>query len=128
MMDLLIALTAVAVMITFIMAGQNRSVKVSRDVKRTTSVKQIQKALALYMAENQQYPVHSGCINGSDALTKALEDGRFLAKGAGLVDPTYPDDLTKCLIYQGTGNSYSIRYTLETSSGAGEPGEHFVTP
>jgi hypothetical protein len=128
LMDVLIALTAITAVITVIMAGQNRQQKVARDVKRNAAVQQLQKALAFYADAKGTFPEAKGCITGDDAMTTALEGAKYLVRGAGLVDPEHPNDPEKCLYYEGGGTHFKIRYTLETSSGAGEPGTYWATP
>lgn len=128
LMDMLIAFTAIAAIIVAIYAAQNRSRAVSYDVRRNSVIQQLQKALAFSVDKNGVFPTYKGCILGDDLMTKTLEEDGFLQKSAGLVDPRHPADPEKCLYYEGGGTDYLLRYTLETSSGAGEPGTYTVKP
>ena len=129
MMDLLIALVAATAIITFVLAGRNRSADSGVDVKRVATIQQVSKALALYITKNDTYPpAYSGCITNTDPVSEALYGGRFLQRGGDISDPLYPDDPEKCIYYEGTPSNYRIRYILEASTGAGEPGVYYHIP
>ena len=98
----------------------------ARDVERERDMKTFQTALALYVASRRVFPVYSGVITGTDAMSVAL-----LADSA---IPTIPKDPINSDVYvysyeSADGVAYTLRYTLETDRIPGKAaGEQSVTP
>lgn len=128
LIELLLVIAIIGVIATFALVGQSSAQAKRRDVKRVSNIKELQSAMALYLAKLQSYVTYTGCINGSDPVTTALRTNAFIGAGANLVDPKFPNDATKCYYYVGTGSKYTLRYTLESNSGAGTAGDHTVVP
>jgi type II secretory pathway pseudopilin PulG len=125
--EMMLALMAFLLLLSIVLIGLAKQQAARRDVQRTASVSQLQKALALYSSTKDTYPVMKTCITGTDSLTKELVDKKFLDDKASFKDPRWPDDLTQCLFYIGTGSTYTLRYTLETDREQPK-GEHTVGP
>lgn len=98
----------------------------SRDASREQHMKTFQNALAIYVANNQSYPVYSGVISGSDDLSVALLDSSAIREIPR--DPLNTGSYT----YQydsADGQNYSITYYLETGTISGKSsGQNIVTP
>ncbi|MBI4458148.1 type II secretion system protein [Candidatus Uhrbacteria bacterium] len=100
-----------------------------RDVRRASNIEQLQRALSLYIAQAGGYPTYTGCITGADLVSTEIVAKGVVSAGAKLIDPLFPTDIAKCYYYDSaSGSKYTLRYTLESNSGAGEPGDHTVTP
>ena len=98
----------------------------ARDAERERTVKELQKALELYVTNRLVFPQWSGVITGSDVLSLALID-------ADAIPSVRPDPLnsgTYVYSYDSpTGETYVITYNLETDSIAGKhKGLQKVTP
>lgn len=98
-----------------------------RDVTREQNMKELQKALELYVTATRVFPqTDSAVITGSDAVSAALI-------GAGTM-PVVPHDPLNTGIYlytyaSPTGKTYTLTYVLETDSITGKSkGTQTVTP
>lgn len=105
------AIIAMLASLSFIQFQQYRSR--ARDVEREQDIKELQKALALYVTEKRVFPISSGPITGADAFSLALLD-------AGAM-PAIPRDPLSSGEYvywydSANGQSYTLTYTLETDS------------
>lgn len=128
LIELLLVIAIIGVIVSLAMVGQRHQKGLQRDVKRVSHMSEIQKALALYFAEEQQYPTYTGCIDGSDPVTSALIGNQLLGSSSGLIDPSDPSDVARCYYYEGTGSAYTLRYTLEKDSTSGSLGDHVIIP
>lgn len=110
----LLVVAAIIVMVgslAFIQFQQYRAK--ARDVERERDIKELQKALTLYITEKRVFPISSGPITGIDALSLALLDADAL--------PAIPRDplLSGAYVYtydSPNGQNYILTYTLETDS------------
>ncbi len=125
--ELLIVIAIIGLLSALVLVGFTNVQAKRRDVKRVANIADLQKAIALY-AQNQAFPVYTGCINGSDPVTAALISKGLINGAAKLYDPSYPSDLTKCYYYVSAGAKYTLRYTLESTSSSGAAGNHTVVP
>jgi len=131
LIELLLVIAIIGVIASLVMVGNRHQKALQRDVTRVSNMTALQKALALYFADQQQYPVYSGCIDGTDLVTTALVGNKLIGATATLVDPdpVNVSDITSCYFYDGTGGAYTLRYTLEKDSGAsGSAGNHIIVP
>lgn len=128
LIELLLVIAIIGVIASLVMVGNRHQKGLQRDVTRVSNMTAIQKALALYLAEEQQYPTYTGCIDGSDPVTDALVANSLLGAAAELTDPLFPLDVTKCYYYDGIGSAYTLRYTLEKTSSSGTLGNHIIVP
>ena len=128
LIELLLVVAIIGLVGSLAMVGQRHEQKKRRDVTRVSNTTELQKALALYASATGGYPTLDGCINGSDAVTTALRSGGFIAPDTALVDPLNPSTPPTCYLYQGGGATYTLNYTLETTSSAGEEGLHTIVP
>ena len=128
LIELLLVIAIIGLIGSIIMVGGRNAKEKRRDVKRVSDAQELQKALALNLAKIQTYPTYNGCINGTDPVTTSLRTNGFIAPSAKLVDPLEPNNTATCYFYVGSGGSYTLRYTLETTSSAGTQGDHTVVP
>ncbi len=128
MIELLIVIAIIGVIASLVMVGNRHQKALQRDVTRVSNMSAIQKALALYLADQQEYPTYTGCVDGSDPVTTALVSGGLLGATTALSDPLNPSDVTNCYHYDGISGSYTLRYTLEKDSSSGTLGNHFIVP
>jgi prepilin-type N-terminal cleavage/methylation domain-containing protein len=129
LIELLLAISIIALISTMVMVGQRGSQLKRNDMRRVTDAAAIQKALAVYMSLASVYPVYTGCIDGSDAVTAGLRIKGILGPTDKIVDPVDASDAGTCYYYSSTaGSTYTFRYTLETSSTSGKAGPVTVSP
>jgi len=126
-MEMLLAILAFGMFISLVLIGVARQQAYRRDVSRTATMDQLQKALAMYVSDNQEYPVMKGCVTGADPLMTALRDRKYFDDKMVVKDPKDPNGISGCYYYEGDGSTYSLRYILETDS-VGTKGEHFIKP
>ncbi len=125
--EMLLAVMAFLLLTSIVMIGVAQQQAKRRDVMRSAAIVQLQKALALYSSDSQEYPSMKGCIDGHDLVTTELISRKLLDPEAKLYDPRSPDDLTSCFLYESGGSSYTIRYTMETDT-VSSKGEHVASP
>lgn len=119
----------IGLLVTVFLAGQASVQKKRRDATRVANIRGLQQALALHFSKSETYPVFTGCLTGTDLVTAALRVSGAIGADSRFVDPLNPTDVAKCYYYTGTtGSTYSIRYTLETNSTAGNAGDVTVVP
>lgn len=128
LIELLLVIAVIGVIASLAMVGQRHQKSLQRDVKRVSHMSEIQKALALYFADQQQYPTYTGCIDGSDPVTSALIGNKLIGPSSGIIDPSDPADVATCYYYEGTSGAYTLRYTLEQNSSSGPPGNRIIVP
>ena len=85
-----------------------------RDVERETTMKELQKSLALYIAEKRAFPQETRItITGADPFSRELID-------AGVIQAIKPDPRSSGdYVYKydsSSGATYTITYWLETDS------------
>ena len=130
LIELLIVISLIGLIASVAMIGLRTGPQKRLDLKRVSDVAELQKALGLYVTSQKAYPILTGCVNGtSDLVSTELVSKGALAAGSVIKDPSFPTDITKCYYYTSTsGSTYTLRYTLQTTSSAGTAGDHFVNP
>ena|SRR5690349_9024897 len=130
LIELLLVIALIGLIASVAMIGLRSSPQKRLDLKRVTDIDQLQKALGVYVASQKAFPIMTGCINGStDLVSTELIAKGALALGTVIKDPSFPTDITQCYYYTSTtGSTYTIRYTLQTTSSAGAAGNHTVQP
>lgn len=113
-LELLIAIAIIGLLTAFAMAGFSRAKLKAQDTRRIEDVKEIQKALALYAAGNQTYPIAAARTNltGSDSVSTALITFGTM--------PSMPRDPApgRAYTYQSNaaGTTYTITFCLDTNT------------
>ena len=127
LMEMLLAVLAFCIIMAIVLLAAARQQAMRRDVTRTATIKQLQSALALFVGDQQSYPVGTGCITGTDKVSMQLIAKKLIDLGAKVADPKSPDDAANCFWYESDGSTYSLRYVLETDS-VQPKGEHTTVP
>lgn len=130
LIELLIVISLIGLIASVAMVGLRTGPQKRLDLKRVADIGELQKALSLYVTSQKAYPVMTGCVNGTtDLVSTELHAKVALGAGSVIKDPNFPTDITKCFYYTSTsGSTYTLRYTLQTSSSAGTVGDHTVNP
>lgn len=130
LIELLIVISLIGLIASVAMIGLRTGPQKRLDLKRVSDVAELQKALGLYVTSQKAYPILTGCVNGAtDLVSTELKAKGSLGIGSVIKDPSFPTDITKCYYYTSTsGSTYTLRYTLQTTSSAGAAGNHFVNP
>jgi len=130
LIELLIVIALIGLIASVAMVGMRSNPQKRLDIKRVSDVGQLQKALGLYATTQKNFPVMTGCVNGvTDFVSTELHARGALGAGSIIKDPSFPSDVTQCYYYTSTsGATYSLRYTLQTTSSAGPAGNHTVAP
>lgn len=113
--ELLVSLAIIAILFTAVMTLVGGLKEKSRDSRRMSDVREINKALALYANSNGKFLISSSpiVITGEDAVSEALETAGFIT--AVPSDPIHP---TNSYTYQTDteGNTFTISFCLETDT------------
>jgi prepilin-type N-terminal cleavage/methylation domain-containing protein len=130
LIELLLTISIIGLVAAIALIGLRSNPQRRLDIKRVSDIQELQKALGLYVASQRAYPVMTGCVNGTtDLVSTELQAKGALAIGSKIGDPSFPSDPAQCYFYSSTtGSEYTLRYTLQTTSSAGEAGNHEVKP
>lgn len=130
LIELLIVISLIGLIASIALVGMRSNPQKRLDTKRVSDIGQLQKALGLYVTSEKAYPVMTGCVNGTtDLVSTELHAKGALGIGSIIKDPSFPSDVAQCYFYtSANGSAYTLRYTLQTTSSAGTPGDHLVQP
>lgn len=128
LIELLLAIAIIAMIATFVMVSQRSSQLKRNDIRRSTDISALQKALALLSSTSSSFPTMTGCITGSDTVSTQLRTAGIISASDILADPVNPTDVAKCYYYVSTGSTYSLRYTMETEADAWNVGNNYASP
>jgi type II secretion system protein G len=115
LIELLVVVAIIGILSSVVSAQLSSVRQKSRDAKRITNVKEIQKALNLYQIDNTIFPIYTTAIpiDGSDAFSITLE-------ASGLISEVPSDPLHPIYSYSyqsnATGSDYDITFCLETET------------
>lgn len=117
LIEMLVVLAVVAMIGSFIFIQLQQARARARDAEREGEIKTIQNALALYVVNNKLYPLYTGPLIGTDAVSTALIADNTLSQ-----IPKYPQNTGN---YQYTytstdGVMYTLTYYFETDSISGK--------
>jgi type IV pilus assembly protein PilA len=126
LVELLVVVAIMALLLSLVFVLFSSARAKSRDAKREAEIKSLQTALGIYVTNSGVYPVYTGPITGTDAMSSAL-----LTSGA---IPDIPKDPINSGNYVYTydstdGRTYTITYYLETNTILGKSaGQQIVGP
>lgn len=137
LIELIVVVAIIGLLASIIMVVVGDVHTRGRDARREQDIKELQNALSVYAANARIFPVCStnAIVNGtSDCLSTALKSMKAMD-----VVPTDPlgssgtcgaaGDYAYCYQSSANGQTYTLRYALETSSVSGKaPGWHTVNP
>jgi prepilin-type N-terminal cleavage/methylation domain-containing protein len=113
--ELLVSIAIIGMLFSVVMASLGGLKEKSRDSRRMSDVKEISKALTLYVDSNIVFPIVAGpvIITGSDAVSIALESEGMITKVP--IDPLHPANV---YTYESdsTGSTFTISFCLETDT------------
>ncbi|MEZ7820853.1 MAG: type II secretion system protein [Patescibacteria group bacterium] len=132
--ELLIVIAIIGLLATISIVALNGARQKGRDAKRVGDIRQIQTALELYFNDQNSYPLVAASTELGRGNAAKLCDTGFVATATactrtymGIV-PTNPtpggSEYTYTSIGTGTSTSYTLRFTLEDSTGAYPAGIH----
>ena len=137
MMEVFLA-TAIAILASFMVwqiIAKNVDPAADRDLKRLSDMAMLRKALIVYIEDVRSFPTYTGCITGSDPMTKALNERKAFV--GAIKDPKWPDQppkgspdskMTGCYYYEGGAGQFKLMYFTETNSSSGGTGKQVITP
>lgn len=119
MIELIVVITILGILLSLILIYWREMQMRGRDNRRVSDIQTLQKALSLYQIQHASYPLEEEEIeiNGSDEVTQALTEEATLS--ASVKDPIngIGNGINYVYTYKSiNGNSYLIKYCLETDS------------
>lgn len=132
LIELLVVIAIIGILSTLAVVSLGNAREKARDAKRLSDVKQIQTALELYYADNNNYPTGTSVTLGlSDAATLSSGSG-FSTTASGTEYMKVPSNPSpgggRGYIYNQSGATYSIVFSLESGAGGLTSGQHTAAP
>lgn len=115
LIELLVVIAIIGILSSIIVVSLTESRMKSRDAKRVTDAQTLAKALNMYQASFQKYPVQATeiALTGMDAVSLELKTNNFIS--AVPLDPLNGQGDYK-YYYQSDGNSFILRFCQEKTS------------
>lgn len=111
LIELLVVIAIIGILTSMIVVSVTSTKASNRDTTRMMNMNEIFKALALYQNNNGRYPVYTGNITGSDAMSLALQNDKDITQ--------IPTDPLSGYTYTYTsinGLTFVLEFCLETNS------------
>lgn len=135
LIELLVVIAIIGILSTLAVVSLNNAREKSRDAKRVADIKQVQTALELYFADNNGYPTGTALVLGG-ASAQSLSGGGFTAS-ISASGTTYmgqvpsnpgPGGTDYAYTQTSSGVSYTLKFTLEGTTGGLSLGTHTASP
>ncbi len=111
--ELLVSVAIIALLTAIVMVSISTTKSKNRDTNRMSQLHEINNALNLYHTGNQRFPIYTGNITGTDAMSTVLEN-------SGAISEVPIDPLNSApYIYTYTsadGTNFSMGFCLETDT------------
>jgi general secretion pathway protein G len=132
LIELLVVIAIIGLLSTLAVVALNSARAKARDAKRVADIKQVQTALELYFNDQQSYPVEATAVTLGAGSYVCLNASGFAAAGCtdayiGLV-PANPSPNGSAYSYEGSADTYSIDFSLESATGSLAEGANCATP
>lgn len=131
LIELLVVIAIIALLSTLAVVALGSARQKARDAKRLSDIKQVQTALELYYTDQNGYPSGAALVLGSTSAKCLNASGFTTADCAtpymGQV-PANPSPNGADYIYNVSGGTYTITFTLEGTSGGLGLGSHTASP
>lgn len=113
--ELLVAVAIIGILSATILVYLDTTRAKGRDTRRLSDIHEIQKAIHLYYASNQRYPIAATeiVIDSDDSLSIELEAGGYISNTPR--DPRYPATEYR-YVTDLFGRTYTITFCMETDS------------
>ena len=142
LIELLVVVAIIGLLSTLAVVALNSARQKSRDAKRVADIKQVQTALELYFADQNNYPTATNAVELGDSNHKALcSSGAWTASCAGgttymglVPAPALPSDgscntTNNAYAYSSiAGTTYTITFCLGGAVGELAAGPHTASP
>lgn len=130
LIELLVVIAIIGILSTLAVVSLGNARQKSRDAKRVSDIKQVQTALELYYADKNAYPAGSATLGSSGAATLSSGSG-FSTTSTGteyMKVPSNPEPEGAAYLYNMSGTSYTITFSLESGAGGLASGQHTASP
>jgi len=116
-LELLVVVAIIAMLFSAISVILTGVKERSRDAKRMSDMRELQKSLNLYFTERNRFPISTTeiLITGSDPLSLELENAFFITEAPA--DPLYPSSAFQyTYISSPAGSDFTLSFCLETDT------------
>ena len=125
--ELLVVVAIIGMLSSLILLQIQEARAKARDVQREQDIKNIQSSMALYVVNNQTYPVTNAiALDGTDPVSQELINKESMPKIP--LDPFNRDNYVYTYA-SADGSTYTLTYYLETDTVPGKSaGQQIATP
>lgn len=132
LIELLVVIAIIGLLSTLAVVALNNARMKSRDAKRVSDIKQIQTALELYYADQNDYAAGAAISLGTTGYTTLSSGAGFSGTASGTTYmgqvPANPTPGGAAYIYTKGSGTYTLTFTLEGQTGQLATGAHTATP
>ena len=122
LIELLVVIAIIGILSAVVLASLNTARAKSRDAARLSSVRQIETALAMYYADNGQYPLSSGATSPNGSWFNSIDAtswSNFATQLAPYIGTLSIDPQQSTTGWPGTGGAFGFSYYSANSTSHG---------